>query len=215
MKRIFPPGNSPSATPNGYARARRTRPPGNSAPSLPAASHSCGLRTDGTIACWGRNEDGQADPPAGRFSSVSRRRHRHHRLAAVIRAGCALTAPSPAGATAANGQTDAPSWCVHCRVRRWRLLVRGQSCRHHRMLGRKRSQGSCTAGCAAGTREHGTAQGGSLRGSDGPARISPERENRLFRRQQDGGALETAHDGRGCLVLLRRCDIPGRVLPVG
>ena len=33
--------------------------------------HSCGLRSDGTIACWGRNEDGQADPPAGRFRAVA------------------------------------------------------------------------------------------------------------------------------------------------
>lgn len=27
--------------------------------------HSCALRTDGTLACWGRNDDGQATPPAG------------------------------------------------------------------------------------------------------------------------------------------------------
>ena len=25
--------------------------------------HSCGVRTDGTLACWGRNEFGQASPP--------------------------------------------------------------------------------------------------------------------------------------------------------
>jgi alpha-tubulin suppressor-like RCC1 family protein len=30
--------------------------------------HSCGLKTDGTVVCWGWN---QALPPAGTFASVS------------------------------------------------------------------------------------------------------------------------------------------------
>jgi VCBS repeat-containing protein len=34
-------------------------------------SHSCGVRTDGTLACWGWDFYGQADPPAGTFTSVS------------------------------------------------------------------------------------------------------------------------------------------------
>ena len=29
------------------------------------------MRTDGSVACWGWDEDGQATPPAGEFSSVS------------------------------------------------------------------------------------------------------------------------------------------------
>src|SRR4051794_31415380 len=33
--------------------------------------HSCGLRTDGTVSCWGDNSDGQASAPAGTFSAVS------------------------------------------------------------------------------------------------------------------------------------------------
>ena len=33
-------------------------------------THTCGLRTDGTISCWGHNHAGQADPPAGQFSTV-------------------------------------------------------------------------------------------------------------------------------------------------
>src|SRR6266705_1771475 len=33
--------------------------------------HSCALRTDGTVACWGLNLYGQATPPAGTFSQVS------------------------------------------------------------------------------------------------------------------------------------------------
>ncbi len=34
-------------------------------------NHACGLRTNGTLACWGNNIYGQATPPAGTFSQVS------------------------------------------------------------------------------------------------------------------------------------------------
>ena len=34
-------------------------------------SHSCGVRTDGTVTCWGVNDKGQVDAPAQVFSSVS------------------------------------------------------------------------------------------------------------------------------------------------
>ena len=33
--------------------------------------HTCGVRTDGAIECWGSNEYGQAAPPGGNFTSVS------------------------------------------------------------------------------------------------------------------------------------------------
>ena len=39
--------------------------------------HTCGIRTDGTVACWGSNTNGhgtyygQADPPAGAFTAIS------------------------------------------------------------------------------------------------------------------------------------------------
>ena len=33
--------------------------------------HTCGVRTDGTLACWGYNNYGQATPPAGTFTEVS------------------------------------------------------------------------------------------------------------------------------------------------
>ena len=35
------------------------------------AGYSCGVRTDGTIECWGYNDYGQADAPEGAFSAVS------------------------------------------------------------------------------------------------------------------------------------------------
>ena len=33
--------------------------------------YTCMVRTDGSVACWGDNEYGQATPPDGDFSSVS------------------------------------------------------------------------------------------------------------------------------------------------
>lgn len=34
------------------------------------SEHSCGLREDGTAACWGNNAYGQATPPPGRFTDL-------------------------------------------------------------------------------------------------------------------------------------------------
>jgi alpha-tubulin suppressor-like RCC1 family protein len=33
--------------------------------------HTCGLRPDATVECWGANDHGQATPPAGRFIEVA------------------------------------------------------------------------------------------------------------------------------------------------
>ena len=35
------------------------------------SGHTCGVKGDGTVACWGRNSQGRATPPAGEFASVS------------------------------------------------------------------------------------------------------------------------------------------------
>ena len=34
-------------------------------------SHSCGVRADSTVVCWGTNYDGEADAPPGTFTAVS------------------------------------------------------------------------------------------------------------------------------------------------
>jgi hypothetical protein len=33
--------------------------------------HTCGIKSDGTLACWGYNDYGQSSPPAGTFTQVS------------------------------------------------------------------------------------------------------------------------------------------------
>ena len=35
------------------------------------AEHTCGVKRDGSVACWGSNRFGQATPPAGEFASVN------------------------------------------------------------------------------------------------------------------------------------------------
>ena len=34
-------------------------------------AHTCGLRGDGIVVCWGANDDGQSSPPEDRFRSIS------------------------------------------------------------------------------------------------------------------------------------------------
>ena len=34
-------------------------------------SHACGLRSNGTVLCWGRGLNSETEPPEGTFTSVS------------------------------------------------------------------------------------------------------------------------------------------------
>src|SRR6266550_7986051 len=45
--------------------------PGTVAQVSAGGYHTCALRTDGSVACWGDNSHGQATPPAGTFTQVS------------------------------------------------------------------------------------------------------------------------------------------------
>ena len=83
-------------------RGRPTRPTANTPPSPPAASHSCALRTDNTITCWGNNNYG-----AGR--RARRPIQRHHRRRRATLAPCEPTTPSHAGATTTGGRPTRPT----------------------------------------------------------------------------------------------------------
>jgi alpha-tubulin suppressor-like RCC1 family protein len=39
--------------------------------SVDIDDHGCGVKTDGTLVCWGKNDEGQATPPPGVFTEVS------------------------------------------------------------------------------------------------------------------------------------------------
>ena len=77
------------------------RPTERSPPSPPAEYHTCGLRTDATITCWGYNRSGQVDAPDGTFTAVT--------AGVSTRAGSEPTPPSPAGAGTAKGRSTRPT----------------------------------------------------------------------------------------------------------
>src|SRR5512145_795776 len=42
-----------------------------SQPLSAGTDHNCALAEDGSVACWGRGEDGRASPPSETFAQVS------------------------------------------------------------------------------------------------------------------------------------------------
>ena len=59
---------SPAGAPT--TPARRHRPRARSSRSRPRAATACAIAADGSLACWGANDAGQATPPRGTFVSV-------------------------------------------------------------------------------------------------------------------------------------------------
>ena len=51
--------------------ARPRRPAGSFVSVSAGSYHTCGVRSNGSAACWGNNRVGQATPHAGSFVSVS------------------------------------------------------------------------------------------------------------------------------------------------
>ena len=84
--------HNPPDPPNSDTPPDQTPPPDSTFTAVTTSWwHSCGLRTDNTITCWGDDYWGQADAPAGDFTAVTAGTD-------GIRAACAPTTPSPAGA---------------------------------------------------------------------------------------------------------------------
>ena len=46
-------------------------PPGNFRAVAAGSTHTCGIRENEEIVCWGNNDNGQTDAPAGSFTAVS------------------------------------------------------------------------------------------------------------------------------------------------
>ena len=88
--------------------------------------HSCGLRETGAVECWGYNEDGQADAPAGALQRGQRglaphlraARDRHSRVLGIQR----LRRNGPSGGTLQRGQRGRRAHLRAARDRRGRVL---------------------------------------------------------------------------------------------
>ncbi len=60
-----------TTTPVSTTKTTPTPPSGTFVSVSAVLSHTCGVRTDGSVACWGQDLFGEATPPSGEFSSVS------------------------------------------------------------------------------------------------------------------------------------------------
>ena len=107
--------------------------PASAAPHVQVSAgggHTCAVKLDQTLVCWGLNADGQATPPAGTFTRGERREpphvcdqdRRHGRLLGPRRRGL--------DGSAHRG--------LHCGQRRRRAHLRDPDQRHPRLLGGQR-----------------------------------------------------------------------------
>ena len=109
---------------------------------------ACGLRTDGTITCWGANTDELGVNYFGEAIAAGRASSPPSPPASAMRAGCAPTAPSPAGdstptrwATTTTGRRTRRPGSSPPSDRRHFLFVRAAHRRHHHLLGTQRLRG--------------------------------------------------------------------------
>ena len=84
-----------------YDRGQTDAPAGTFKAVAAGGNHSCGLRSDNTVVCWGDNRDGRTDAPAGTFKAV----------AAGGNHSCGLRSDNTVVCWGDNfhGQTDAPA----------------------------------------------------------------------------------------------------------
>ena len=69
---MFTPMPTPTPAPTSTPAPTATPTPTPAFTSVSAVNnHTCGLREDGTVECWGDNDWGQSTPPGGQFLSVS------------------------------------------------------------------------------------------------------------------------------------------------
>jgi alpha-tubulin suppressor-like RCC1 family protein len=62
--------------------------------------HTCAVKSDGTLACWGDNSDGQTTAPAGTFTEVS--------AGAIFNCAVSTDGAVLCWGNNGSGQTDAP-----------------------------------------------------------------------------------------------------------
>ena len=65
--------SGPTSMPTAEPTSAPSAPPAGAFTQVSAGDyyHTCGLKSDGTVACWGDNTYGQSTPPAGAFTQVS------------------------------------------------------------------------------------------------------------------------------------------------
>ena len=102
-------------------------------------SHSCGLRDDGFVACWGNDTEGSATPPEGAFASVS----------AGVFHTCGVRNDSTVACLGQGhrGLGHATRGSIRLRKRGGLPHLRGEERRHRRLLGQgHRGLGHATRG---------------------------------------------------------------------
>ena len=127
------PDTPAASTPQADTAPNPTSPPDSTFTAITAGGfHSCGLRTDSTITCWGDNSHDQGDAPAGDFTIVSAgwgafvrpaHRQQHHLLGRQL---------------ARSGERSGRR--LHRHHRRSGAFVRPAHRQHHHLLGRQRAR---------------------------------------------------------------------------
>ena len=94
------------------------------------SGHTCWLRTDGSVTCWGTNYLGESEPPTGRFISVASGRSH----SCGVRTDGTMTCWGHNG----DGQADAPEGTFGVVSAGVAAFVWGAYRRHYDLLGPQR-----------------------------------------------------------------------------